>query len=201
MHTVKLLTNLIEHHQLLAYGLIFLGLIIEGEFVLISTGILAHLGALNFSFALTFVLLGGLCKTFIGYYLGLVIHKRWNHTKLMQYIEKKVLNTMPNFKQKPFWSIFVSKFIMGVNHIVIIFSGYEKIPFKKFLKAELSSTILWAPGLLSLGYFFSYTALHVSHEITRFTLVVLFLIIAFVVFDKLIASLYAFFEEFYGNKK
>ena len=58
MHTVNLLTALVEHHQVLAYFVIFLGLIIEGEIFLISTGILAHLGALDIRFVIFFVFCG-----------------------------------------------------------------------------------------------------------------------------------------------
>jgi len=104
---------------------------------------------------------------------------------------------MPRFDQKPFWSIFISKFIMGANHVVIIFSGYMKIDYKKYLKAEFFSTIVWAPLLLSLGYFFGYTALNVSREIWRFSLVVLLLIIGYILLDKFIGWLYELFEEFY----
>jgi membrane protein DedA with SNARE-associated domain len=104
---------------------------------------------------------------------------------------------MPHFKQKPFWSIFISKFIMGVNNIVIIFSGYQKIDFRKYLKAEFFSTIIWVPILLSVGYFFSYTAIHVSREIWRFSFIILVLVILFIVFDKLISWIYETFEEFY----
>ena len=70
MHTVNLLTSLVAHNQVLAYAAIYVGLIFEGEFFIISAGILAHLGALNFWFALLFIFLGGLSKTFLGYALG-----------------------------------------------------------------------------------------------------------------------------------
>lgn len=107
---------------------------------------------------------------------------------------------MPNFEQKPFWSIFISKFIEGANHIVIIFSGYKKIDYKKYLRAEIISTLIWAPLLLSLGYFFGYTALNISKEIWRFSLIILILMILFFLVDKLIGWIYEIFEEFYdGN--
>jgi membrane-associated protein len=200
MHTVKILTHLVQHHQILAYGLIFIGLVFEGEFVLISTGILAHLGALNFWFALGFIYAGGICKTFLGYYLGRLIHSKLHNTKILKYFEKRVFTVMPNFKKKPFWSIFISKFIMGINHIVIIFSGYQKIKLKKYLKAEGLSTLIWAPLLLSLGFFFSYTALNVSKEIWRFSLIILILVLAFIIIDKFIGWLYLIFQEFYDKK-
>ena len=201
MHTVKLLTTLIENHQILAYTLIFVGLIFEGEFFVISTGVLAHLGALDFWFALFFILLGAVSKTLLGYYIGKIVHDRWHHTKFLKHIAKRVLQIMPRFKQKPFWSIFISKFILGTNHIVIIFSGYHKIDFRKYLEAETLATIIWAPTLLSLGYFFSYAALHVSHEIWRFSFIVLVLVILFIVFDKLVSWFYELFEEFYNDNQ
>lgn len=199
MHTVQLLKNLVESHIVLAYAIIFLGLIFEGEVVVISAGILSHLGALNFWVALVFILAGGLCKTFLGYKVGEIIYEKWNRVKFLKYIENRVQRVVPRFKQRPFWSIFASKFIMGANYIVILFSGYKKVPWKTYLRAELSSTVIWAPVLLALGYLFSYTALNVSREIWRFSLIVLILIIAFLLFDKLVAWLYEVFEEFYDT--
>ncbi len=199
MNTVTILTNIVDHYQTLIYLFLFLGLLIEGEFVLIASGILLHLGALNLYFTLYFICLGLLSKTTFGYYIGTLIHSRWNQTRLLKYIEKRVSNVMPHFKRKPFWSIFISKFILGVNNIVILFAGYQKINFRKYLKAEFFSTIIWAPALISLGYFFSYAALHVSREIWRFSSIVLVLTILFISFDKLLGWVYEIFEEFYHN--
>lgn len=201
MHTVNLLIRLVEHHQILVYLVIYLGLIFEGELFLISTGILVHLGALNFYFAFLFVLLGGFSKTLIGYKLGEFLYKKFNHHRFFRYIEKRVYGVLPRFKENPFWSIFASKFIMGANYLVVIFSGYQKIDYKKYLKAEISATIIWAPLLLSLGYFFGYTALHVSREIWKFSMVIVILFVIFILFDKLVSWLYEVFEEFYNDKK
>lgn len=201
MHTVNLLVSLVEHHQAFVYLLIFVGLIFEGELILISTGILVHLGALNLFFAFSFIVLGALAKTFIGYELGKFLFTKFNHHRLFRHIEKRVFNVLPRFKEKPFWSIFTSKFIIGANNIVIIFSGYQKIDYRKFLKAEISAMVIWAQFMLALGYVFSYTALRVSREIWRFLMVVLILFIMFILFDKLVSWLYELFEEFYDEKK
>ena len=201
MHTVNLLTSLVEQHLIWAYAIIFFGLIFEGEFVVISVGILSHLGALSFWFALLFIVLGLIAKTFLGYALGEFLYKKFNHHKIFKYIKKRVYNVFPRFKAKPFWSIFASNFIMGVNYLVIIFCGYEKINYKQFLKAEFSSKAIWAPLLLLLGYFFGYTALHISREIWKFSMVVLILFIIFIIFDKLVTWFYEVLEEFNENKQ
>ena len=197
MYTVKFLIHLVEHYQTLAYVLIFLGLIFEGEFTLISAGILIHLGALNLPLTVLLILVGSFVKTFYCYYLGKLIHEKWNHTKFLKYIEKRVYYFLPHFQQRPFWSIFISKFIMWLNFSVIVFSGYSKINLKTYFKAEILSTIIWAPLLLILGYFFSFAALNVSHEIWRFFLIILLFVIGFILLDKFISWLYEIFEEFY----
>ena len=198
MHTVQALNHLIQDNQVLAYILIFLGLIFEGEIVVITTGVLSYLGALNFWVSLSFILAGGMAKTFGGYYLGGFLYKKYSHHSFFRYLEKRVLFFMPRFEKKPFWSIFISKFIM-MNHLVIIFAGYKNIDFKKYLKAEISSTVFWASGLMLLGYFFSYAAIRISDEIWRFSLIVLVLIILFIIFDRLLGWIYEIFEGFYNN--
>ncbi len=198
MHTVDILQHLVENHLILTYFLIFFITIFEGEIVTISAGILVLLQALNPVLALIFIFCGGMVKTFLGYFLGKRLHKKFNRNKFFRHIERRVHAVMPNFEEEPFWSIFVSKFIL-VNHLVIIYSGYKGVEFKKYLKAEICSTLFWAPGLMLLGYFFSYTAISVSDEIWRFSLIVLVLIVLFVIFDKLVGWLFELFEEFYHD--
>src|SRR3989344_822091 len=105
MYTIQFLSHLVENHQFLVYALIFLGIIIEGEFILLCAGVLLHLGALDISFTLPFIFAAGFCKTFFGYRLGSFLHEKWNHTKFFRYVEKRVLDVVPHFREKPFWSI------------------------------------------------------------------------------------------------
>lgn len=199
MHTVTILKDLVENHQVLVYFAIFLGVIIEGEFVLISTGILLLLNALSFPLSIIVVVLGLLVKTLLGYHIGKCIYKRWNHSEFLGRMEKRVLKIMPHFKQKPFWSIFISKFILGVNNIVIVFSGYHNVNYKKYLKAELLSSLIFAPSMILLGYLFSFAALKISNEIWGFSFIVLILVVLFIVIDKVISWGYRLFEEFYHS--
>src|SRR3989344_7484010 len=178
MNTVNILRHLVENNLVFTYLLIFLITIVEGEIVTIAAGILVLLGVLNFWVSLIIIFCGGMLKTLLGYSIGKFLHRKFNNHKFFQYIERRVLGIMPHFEQKPFWSIFISKFIM-VNHLVIIFAGYKNINFKKYLRAEISSTLFWAPGLMLLGYFFSYTAIQVSDEIWKFSLIILILILLF----------------------
>lgn len=198
MDTVQTLASLIENSQTLAYLIIFLVTIVEGEIVALSTGVLILLGALNFWIAFIAIFCGSIIKTFLGYFIGKFLNEKFNHSKFFQYIERKVLTMMPHFEEKPFWSIFASKFLM-VNHVVIIFAGYKKINFNKFLKAELLSTPIWAVSLLALGYFFSYTALQINKGITEFFLIILLFVIGFFLIEKVVSLLFDVFQNIFHN--
>ncbi len=195
MHTVEALRYIVEHNQIFAYCFIFLVTIFEGEVIAISAGILILLGALNAWVVFLMILGGGIIKSFLGYFIGGVLNKRFNHNRFFQYIEKKVFSVMPHFEERPFWSIFVSKFLM-VNHLVIIFSGYKKINFKKYIQAEILSTIIWAISLVALGYFFSYAAFRISNKLSEFLLIVLLFIVGFFILEKIVSILYNLFEDF-----
>ncbi len=194
MHTVQVLKHIVENNQLYAYLLIFLVTIVEGEVIAISAGIMVLLGALNFWICLLAILCGGAIKTFLGYFIGRTLNKKFQNHKFFRYVERKVFSIMPHFECKPFWSIFISKFLL-INHLVIIFAGYKKIVFKKYLQAEIISTLIWAPMLLLLGYFFSYTAIRLSKEISDFLLIIVLFIVGFFLLDKLITFLYDVFEN------
>ena len=142
-------------------------------------------------------MLGGFGKTFLFYYFGGLIRRKLPNAKILKFIEKRVKDAVPRFSQKPFWSIFISKFIIGTNWIVMAYAGFVKVDIKKYLKAEVASTIIWAPSLLCLGYFFSFTAFSISKEISKFSLIILILVVLFFLIDKFIAWLYELFEEFH----
>src|SRR3989338_10607717 len=158
MPTIKVITHFVELHQVWAYALLFIGVLLEGEFTLLIAGILSHLGAINIFPAIIVSLSGSMTKSVSGYFIGHILQKKYNQNTFFKYMEKKVIFFLPHFKNKPFWSIVISKFIVGVNNFTLIFSVYLKVKLKTYIKAEVLATAIWFPVMLFLGYFFSYTA-------------------------------------------
>ncbi len=195
MHTVNALKHFAEGYATLAYMFIFLGVIVEGELVMIFAGILAQLGALNLPLVIVVGFLGAICKTILGYRIGVLFNKRFAHNRFFMYLERRVYHLFPKFKENPFWSIFISKFIYGVNHFVLLLSGYMKIDFKTYFKAEFYSSMIWIPEMFLLGYFFSFAALGITKEIQHFSVIILLFILGFIFFEKLVAFLYEVWEE------
>jgi len=156
-------------HANLIYLLIILGVIIEGEIAVILAGIFAHLGSLDIYVALAVVVFAGAIKSVLGYSIGYYLQKNQKELPTVCRIERRVNKFFPRFSERPFWSIFLSRFlIFGIYWFALIYAGFTKTKLKTFVKAEIFSLFAWAVIMLSLGYFFSQTAISISRDFRNF---------------------------------
>lgn len=195
MLSISYLKHFATVHAELAYVLIVLGVILEGEIAVIIAGIFAHLGALNIYFAFLATVLGGGIKSVLGYSFGYYLQKHHSHNSFLLKIENRINYFLPNFLKRPFLSLFLSRFlILGMYWFALIYAGYKKIKLKTFIKAEISSLVTWSIVMLSLGFFFSYTALSISRDVRKFLGIILLFFIMFFILEKVIAFIIEFFE-------
>ncbi|MFA6515355.1 MAG: hypothetical protein WCT42_03790 [Candidatus Paceibacterota bacterium] len=199
--SIATIRHFVEIHAVIVYLVILLGVVIEGEIMVIFAGIFSHLGSINIILAFIAVFLGGAMKSFLGYVIGFFLHKHHSHKPFMHKIERRISYFLPRFKEKPFWSIFISRFfILGIGWFTVLYSGYKKIPLRIYAKAEVLSLILWSTGVLALGYFFSYTALSISKDVRKFIGIILIFFILFFILEKAIAFFVELFSaEEYSN--
>jgi membrane protein DedA with SNARE-associated domain len=188
-------SSFVTVHPWLAYGALFIGVFWEGEFVLITAGILVHLHIFSLWPTICIAIIAATVKTVAGYYLGRFLGKMFPKSRLLKYFERRVYYYLPHFKRRPFWSIFLSKFIYGVNNATLVFAGYVRTNFKIFCIAEAISSVIWLGGMFVLGNFFSQTALSISHNVRYFMLVILMFVIGFIVLQRTINLIIEIFEE------
>lgn len=201
MLSIRVVENFVEMHAFYAYILLFLGVLFEGEVAVIMAGIFSHLGSLNPFISLCLILLGGISKSFVGYSVGEYLHRKHSHLSILNKIERKVSYFLPKFSEKPFWSIFVSRFfILGLNWFTLLYSGYKKVNKKVYYKAESLSLAVWSVGVLSLGYFFSFAALSVSHDFRKFIVIILLFFIGFFLIEKIISLAIEIIGDMYDTE-
>lgn len=192
IHSATLFTS--DHHFSI-YLLVLLFIIIEGEVALIVLGILAHTKIIPTEAALVLAIFGATIKSVLGYVIGVGIKKYIPQNKLFDFIEKRVLIVFPHFVKKPFWSLFFSKFIYGLNHFTIIFAGYTRSKLKTYVVAETISSIAWIFIMFSIGFFFSKTAFAFSHDLKKVALYLLVGIVAFLVVERVVGFIIEYFES------
>jgi membrane protein DedA with SNARE-associated domain len=193
--SIGAIRHFVEIHAIIVYLIIFIGVIFEGEIMVIFAGIFSYLGSINVFIALISVLLGGATKSFLGYTIGFYLNKHHSHRPIINKIERRIAYFLPKFNDRPFWSIFVSRFfILGIGWFTIVFSGYRNIPLKLYTRAEGYSLVLWSILMLALGYFFGYTALSISRDIRNVLLMILAFFIIFFVIEKIVAFMVELFS-------
>ena len=186
--SISAIRHFVEIHAVIAYFIIFLGVILEGEIIVIFAGIFSFIGSINPFIALASVILGGAMKSFLGYTIGYYLNKYHSHKPIISKVERRISYFLPRFKDKPFWSIFVSRFfLLGIGWFTLVFAGYKNIPIKLYAKAEALSLALWSIGFLALGHFFGYTALSISRDVRKVLLLILIFFILFFILEKMIA--------------
>jgi membrane protein DedA with SNARE-associated domain len=195
MLTLNLIRHFASGNAGTAYLLIVLGMVIEGEIVVVLAGIFAHLGSLNLFFIILSIIIGGSIKSFIWYSVGFYLQKNHSKRKFLSKTENRINYFLPNFLNKPFLSIFLSRFlILGMHSFALIFAGYKKTKLNIYIRSEVSSLFVWTMVMLSLGFFFSFTALSISHDVRKFLVVILIGFIAFFILEKIIAFVIELFE-------
>lgn len=132
------------------YLLVAIGVFIEGDAVLYTTGFLAHRGILDPWLAFIW-LLGGVTLGDIAWYkLGEYLEPKNN--RLVRWL-KKVTNPLgPHLLERPRRSLFLSKYLYGINHAILCKAGALRIPLKKFLKMDLPANLAWIFIVGGLGY-------------------------------------------------
>jgi membrane protein DedA with SNARE-associated domain len=196
MHNVsELFISITEVHRLLGYGILFLGMIFEGEFILLAAGVLTHLRILDFWDAFFISLVSVLIGDILWYWLGYAIknnREKENISRIVSFFKsKKRFRRLPySLSQNPLRFIFISKFIAGLNHPTLILSGYVKVNFWRFMKIEFFASLIWIFLFLSLGFLFGYAAIAVSKRIDKIVLVVALLILILMVVENQISRLY-----------
>lgn len=202
--SIGAIRHFVEIHAIIVYFIIFIGVIFEGEIMVIFAGIFSYLGSIHIFIALIAIILGGATKSFLGYTIGFYLNKHHSHRPIISKIERRISYFLPKFNERPFWSIFVSRFfILGIGWFTIVFSGYRNIPLKLYIKAEGYSLVLWSILMLALGYFFGYTALSISRDIRNVLLMILAFFIIFFVVEKIVAFMVELFnvKEFNGSEE
>lgn len=174
----------VYEHRFWGYFILFVGMVLEGEVFLIVSAMLARLHAFDFGDVLWVSFAGIMLGDVLWYGFGILLLRFDKHPFLAETAEKTVLMFFPNFRRKPFQSIFFSKFIYGVNHASLVFSGIQRLKFSLFMKAELVASFMWVALYSVAGYMFGYAALAITHKIERFTMLAVAFVVGFVLLER-----------------
>ena len=158
---------------------------VPSEFVMPFAGFLIAQGDFTFPLVIVFSSLGSITGSLLSYYIG----KRWGYKLVVSY-GKYVLVDIEDLKKTEAWftkrgelTIFISRLIPVVRHIISLVAGIGKMSVKKFLLYTIIGATIWNSILAYLGYVLGQH----WHEVTQYTkeidiLIVILLIIGCIYF-------------------
>ncbi|MDO8555240.1 MAG: hypothetical protein Q7R75_01590 [bacterium] len=148
------LLNFAGGHHMLVYSLVFLAMFIEGEVVLILSGVLIKTGRINFLITLVIVFIAVVLHDIAFWWMG----KKSLETKREKFLFFKI-SRMESFLNRIRTGnglcVFVSKFVWSVNRVVLFATGYIGLPFKKLIRFSVPTALIWSMVFISLGYVFA----------------------------------------------
>lgn len=188
--SIDTFVQLVHDHRIVGYTILFIAMILEGEVFLIIAGMLASLKAFDIGDVLWVSFSGVVLGNIMWYNLGAKLKDAKFIKNILKGAEKIITFFMPRFREKPFKSIFFSKFIYGANRATVIMSGVIHVPFNLFFKAESLASVVWVALYFEVGYFFGHAAVGVTRKASHFALLALLFVVAFIVIQKFVVEHY-----------
>ncbi len=163
----------------LGYGLVFGGMLIEGDVFILATMALMRFGYFDLLDLVFFVAAG----TLVGDSLWFTLGSRFAQSKnrfivwLLRHVRRIPINTERNF----FWKLLMSKFMYGTHRPFLVSLGSSGMPFRYFIARELPAAAIWITVLSGLGYAFAEALSSVRHAVRYLELSILLLFVVFMV--------------------
>lgn len=171
--------------------MIFAAMIFEGEIFLFAAAFLASQGFLNLELTFLAIFAGATAGDSFWYWLGHKINhtdtcvSRWLVSRTGQFDDHLMNNSLR--------TIFISKFVYGAHHLMMVRAGVIKLRFKEFFKDDFLANLAWVVIIGGLGCLSGASFRYIKHYL-KFTEYALFLgLVAFLAIDFLVGK--------YGLKK
>ncbi len=168
----------------------------EGPIITVVAGFFTSLGYLNFWFAYIIIVIGDLAGDAVHYSFG-----RWGGRAFIDRWGKwfgvgpgQIETIEKQFNKRGDKLLFIGKMSHGVGGAFLIAAGLIKMPFDKFIFANMLATLIKSLVLLLLGFYFGHALSTINTYLEKITLITF----GAVIFGALIYFLY-FRKKSYGE--
>lgn len=134
---------------------LFFGFFLPGDSLLFTAGFLASQGWLDIKILVPLLFVAAVLGDNVGYSFGHKVGEKLFTKEDSKFFNKENLLKAQNFFNKHGKkAIVLARFVPVVRTFTPIISGAAKMNYKTFLIYNVIGALLWAVGILLLGYFF-----------------------------------------------
>lgn len=150
------------------YILLFIGCYIEGSAVMMTAGLLWHLGVVDFWPAYAALIaadtLSDIMWYTIGYHGARRFFARWGHW--FGITPESIAKVERRFHHYHLRILLISKLTMGFGLAVPVLTvaGMLRVPFGRYLAINVAGGIVWIACLMIIGYYFGNVLAHIPRD-------------------------------------
>jgi membrane protein DedA with SNARE-associated domain len=158
---VETLQGFVEHFTYLGVFVVLLlgslGVPIPEETAVIAAAVLSHAGVIRWWLALPVCLLGVLSGDMVLYWVG----RYWGATVLNWRVVRLVLTRKREqwlkaaYRRHAVKTVVTARHVMGLRAAAFLTAGMARVPFWKFVVADVGAAVLGVPFGFGLAYFFT----------------------------------------------
>ena len=177
--------HFLQTHCVLGYLAVFLAMMIEGDLFLFTAAFLTHQGFFDPVLMFVTIVCGTLSGDLLWFWGGLRLRQQrgW-----VEHWTKKMAEPFDEHLQmRTFRTIFLSKFIYGLHHAILVRAGMLRMKLGKFIQIDFASTLIWVLIVGGLGFVSSLSFDRVRHQIKFFEGTLLVVFVGFVAISYLIS--------------
>ncbi len=175
---------------IIAYPVIFVLMMIEGDAVIFASFFLIFSGILDPATTFLVIFFGAIIGDTLWYHVGLTSEPK---NKISLWIlngsSKLTSKFDDHIKDRPFRTVFISKFTYGLHHLILLRAGIIKSNFRKFIEIDILATVVWIIIVGSLGYASGASFELVKHKLEHFEIGVLAAVFIFIILGEIVSRI------------
>ncbi len=131
----------------------FVGLFVPGELALLTGGYIAHRGNASLGVMMGVAAVGAIVGDSLGYEIGRRFGPALQRSRLGRKVgTKRWARAEAYLEEKGGRAIFAGRFVGVLRALVPAVAGATRMPYRQFLAWNALGAIIWAPGMVFLGY-------------------------------------------------
>lgn len=180
---------------------IVLGLLVPGTIMMAAIGTLIGMGVVPFTGIVLSAIAGAILGDVISFWLGYHFHQQIRDFWPFRSHPKLLIKGEQFFNRHGGKGVFFGRFVGPVRPILPVIAGMMSMTPARFLTADITSAILWAPLYMSPGILIGAASQQLPPEIaTKLILVIVGIIVLFSLISWLVQRTYAWFSKILDNQ-
>ncbi len=156
----------------------FVGLAVPGETAMLLGGFLAYQGRVSLGVMMAAGALGAVAGDSVGYQLGRAFGEPLKHSRLGRKVgQERWAKAEAYLREKGGRAVFLGRFVGLLRALVPALAGMSRMPYRTFLPWNAAGGVIWAPGMVLLGYLAGGSYRQVERAAGRASLLLLILVV------------------------